>query len=384
MNFELNDEQAQLQDSVRRLLADHSSFTQRRAAAATPEGFQRSLWRHLAELGVTALGVDEAHGGFGGGAVDRLPVLQACGHALLLEPVLASAVLGTTAIGRAGDAATQARLLAPAATGRLQLAWAHDEPEGRHAPLHVATQATQRGGQWTLTGRKAHVLHGATADHIVVSARVDGAPDAPHGIALFVVDGSAPGLQRRGYRLVDDTPAAELVLQGAAAEPLGDPHDAAHAAAALQATLDAGVAAVCADMLGAMELAFALAVDYLGTRQQFGRLIGQNQALRHKAAEMQVGLEMCRSMAIAAAIAADAPGAAGSAADLQRAKLVIGRHARQLCQNAVQIHGGIGMTEEYAVGHALRRVHVMDQLFGDSAAQAARLASAWSAESAGA
>ncbi|KQP36330.1 acyl-CoA dehydrogenase family protein [Pseudorhodoferax sp. Leaf274] len=377
MNFEPTDEQAQLQDSVRRLLADHGRFEQRRAAAATADGFQRSLWRHLAELGVTALCVDEAHGGFGGGAVDRLPVLQACGHALLLEPVLSSSVLGATAVQLAGDAAAKARLLAPAAAGRLLLAWAHDEADARHAPCWVATQATQHAGQWTLTGRKRHVLHGQSADHLVVTARTDGAPDAEAGIALFVVDAQAAGQQRRGYRLVDDTPAAELVLDGVAAQPLGDPRDDARARVALQGTLDAGLAAVCADMLGAMELAFELAVEYLNTRQQFGRLIGQNQALRHKAAEMQVGLEMSRSMAMAAAIAADRPDASESAADLLRAKLVIGRHARQLCQNAVQIHGGIGMTEEYAVGHALRRIHVLDQLFGDSAAQAARLADAW-------
>lgn len=376
MNFELNDEQAQLQESVRRLLADHGSFAQRRAAVATGDGYQRSLWRHLAELGITALCVEEAHGGFGGGAVDRLPVLQACGHALLLEPVLSSSVLGATAVQLAGDSVAKTRLLEPAAVGKLLLAWAHDEADARHASHWVATQATHRAGQWTLTGRKSHVLHGETADHVIVSARIDGAPDSRNGVALFVVDAGAAGLQRRGYRLIDDMPAAELIMDGVPAAPLGDPYDAASAHAALQGTLNAGIAAVCADMLGAMELAFELAVDYLNTRQQFGRLIGQNQALRHKAAEMQVGLEISRSMAIAAAIAVDRPDAPESAADLLRAKLVIGRHARQLCQNAVQIHGGIGMTEEYAVGHALRRVHVLDQLFGDSATQAARLADA--------
>ncbi len=379
MNFELNDEQTQLQDSVRRLLADHGRFEQRRATVATDDGFQRSLWRHLAELGVTALCVDAAHGGFGGGAVDRMPVMQACGHALLLEPVLSSSVLGATAVQLAGASATKARLLAPTATGELLLAWAHDEADARHAPAWVATRATQRAGQWSLTGRKRHVLHGNTAEQIIVSARIDGAPDDRGGIALFVVDAHAAGLQRRGYRLIDDTPAAELILDGVDALPLGDPHDIARSDAALQGTLNAGLAAVCADMLGAMELAFELAVNYLNTRQQFGRLIGQNQALRHKAAEMQVGLEISRSMAIAAAIAADGPEGVDATRDLLRAKLVIGRHARQVCQNAVQIHGGIGMTEEYAVGHALRRVHVLDQLFGDSAAQATRLADTWAA-----
>jgi len=365
MNFELTDEQTQLQDSVRRLLADHGRFEQRRAAAATTEGFQRDLWRRLAELGITALGIDEAHGGFGGGAVDRLPVLQACGHALLLEPVFASSVLGTTAVQLAADAATKTRLLEPVARGERILAWAHDEVHARHAPKGLVTQARQCADQWRLDGGKMHVLHAAAADHIVVSARVDAAPYDASRIAFFVIDAGASGLQRRDYRLVDDTPAAELVLHDVVAQPLGDPYDSAQASRALRGTRQAAIAAACADMLGAMELAFELSVSYLNTRQQFGRLIGLNQALRHKVAEMQVSLEMCRSMAIAAAVAADRPDAEGCAQDLLRAQLVLGRHARQLCHHAIQIHGGIGMTEEYAVGHALRRVHVMTQLFGD-------------------
>jgi pimeloyl-CoA dehydrogenase len=374
MNFDLNDEQIQLQDSVRRLLADHCSFDRRRATAAGDTGWSPALWQQLAALGITGLRVDEAFGGFGRRVEDLVPVMQACGHALALEPVLASAVLGTTALQRAGSAETRQRLLPAVAAGELLLGWAHDEPAAHHAPCWVETRAAQRGDRWIIDGRKINVLHGAAAQQLVVSARIDGAADAPGGVALFLVDGNAAGLQRRAHRLVDDTPAAELIFDGVPALPLGDPHDAGHANAAIAATLAAGIAAVCADMVGAMELAFELAVGYMNTRQQFGRLIGENQALRHKAAEMLVSLETARSMSIAAAVAADRPDADDSPADLHRAKLVVGRHARQLCQAAVQIHGGIGMTEEYAVGHALRRVHVLDQLFGDGSAHARRLA----------
>ena len=375
MNFELDDEQLQLQDSVRRLLAEHGRFDQRRAAVASDAGFSSALWQRLAQLGVTALSIPEAHGGFGRGAVDRMPVMQACGHALLLEPLLASCVLGASAVQHAADAATQQRLLPAVASGQALLAWAHDEAGARHAERWVGTRATQHeDGGWRLDGGKVNVLHGAAAQHLVVSARVAGSPDDEGGIALFVVDAGAAGLHCRPYRLIDDTPAAELTLHAASALPLGDPHDGRRADAALQATLDAGIAAVCADMVGAMEMAFELAIGHLNTRQQFGRLIGANQALRHKAAEMLVSLETARSMAIAAAVAADHPDDEESAADLKRAKLVVGRQARLLCQHAVQIHGGIGITEECAVGHALRRIHVLDQLFGDGAAQARRLA----------
>jgi pimeloyl-CoA dehydrogenase len=269
---------------------------------------------------------------------------------------------------------TQQRLLPAVAAGSLQLAWAYDEVAARHAPCWTETRAVQRGDSWVLDGSKHGVLHGASAQQIIVSARVSGAADAAEGRALFLLDPQAVGVTLEPYWLVDDTPAADLTLRAAVAQPLGDPRDSAHGEAALQATLNAGMAAACADMVGAMEGAHQLALAYLNTRQQFGRLIGENQALRHRAAEMLVSLEICRSMAIAAALAVDHPDAEASSADLLRAKLLIGRHSRLLCQHAIQIHGGIGMTEEYAVGHYLRRVHVLDQLFGDSEAQASRLA----------
>lgn len=374
MNFEPNDEQRQLQDSVRRLLADHCRFEQRRAIAASEEGRSAALWTRLAELGVTGLRVPEAHGGFGGRMEDLLPVLQACGAALVTEPVLASAVLGATALACAADANIAATLLPGVADGSCIVAWAHDEPGTHHADCWVETRAEARAGGWTVSGTKSTVLHGALAAQFVVSARVSGAPGSRGGLALFVVYAGAAGLRRRDFRLVDDTPAAELHFDAVAATPLGDPHDEAHAAHAIEATLAAGTAAACADMLGTAEAAFRLSMDYLNVRQQFGRLIGANQALRHRAAEMLVSLEMARSMAMAAAVAADRPDGEDAAADLLRAKLVVGKHARLVCQHGVQCHGGIGMTEEYAVGHCLRRVHVLDHLFGDAGAQAQRLA----------
>ena len=205
-----------------------------------------------------------------------------------------------------------------------------------------------------------------------MSARIDGAPDDDAGVALFLVDAAATGLVRSDYRLVDDSAAAEFVVTGVDATPLC--LDGTIASAAIAATHSAGTAAVCADAMGAMEGAFELATAYIKTRQQFGRAIGENQALRHRVAKMFVSLEMCRSMAIVAAVAASGQPDDSARADLQRAKLMIGRHGRSFCQSAIQLHGGIGMTEEYAVGHYLRRITLMDQLFGDADAQAARLA----------
>ncbi len=373
MNFQLSDEQTQLRDSVRRVLADHCGFEQHRAIAAGTEGWSAPVWRQLVELGVTALTIPEANGGFGRGAVDLLPVLEQFGRVLLMEPFLASSVLGATAVRLSGDAAAQDHWLARLAAGDALLAFAHDEVGARHAPRWVETRATGQGATWHLTGSKINVLHGGLADRIVVSARVSGAADASDGLALFLVDPAAQGVTVRAHRLVDDTLAAELTLLNAAAQPLGDPTNGAGALAAIQGTVNAGIAAACAEAVGAMQAAYDLAMAYLNTRKQFGRVIGANQALRHRAAEMLVSLETARSAAIAAAFAVDDPGSADAGADLLRAKMLIGRHGRLVAQAAIQLHGGIGMTEEYAVGHYLRRLTVLDQLFGDADAQAARL-----------
>lgn len=372
MHFEPNAEQQALAESLTRLLDDHYGFDQRRAIAASSAGWSAAAWGQLAEMGVTALGIPEAFGGLGGGAVERLPVVQAFGRALLLEPYLASSVLATTAVLLAGSETQKDSLLPALASGALRMAWAHEEAQARHDPQWVQTRATHDAGRWRLHGAKSLVLHAGAASRFVVSARLSGEPGDASGQALFLVH--AADARLRHYRLVDDTPAAELTFDDAPAEPLGDAGDHARAAAAIRATLAAGTAAVCADMVGTMEAAFALTTAYVNTRKQFGRLIGEYQALRHRVAEMADALEMARSMAIAAAAAVDDPTSDSAATDLPRAKLCIGRHARVLCQQAIQSHGGIGMTEEYAVGHCLRRIHVLDQLFGDVDAQAARLA----------
>lgn len=373
MEFELNEEQRALRDSVTRVLARTYGFEQRRAVAATEVGWSRTVWDQLAELGTCSLLVPEEHDGFGGTAVDLLAVTPELGRSLSLEPYLASAVLGVTALN-AGPAAIQAEILPQVAVGQLLLGWAHDEANARHAPLWVETRARLEGDRWLLSGRKWNVLHGGDAQHLVASARVEGTAADTAGLALFLVNVGAQGIQREGHRLVDDSPAAQITFHDVQATPLV--LDGASAWAAIESTQAMGIAAVCGDALGAMEAAWQLTTGYLHTRQQFGRMIGENQALRHRAAEMFVSLEMCRSMAIVAAVAASAVPSEESRADLMRAKLMIGRHGRSLCHGAIQLHGGIGMTEEYAVGHYLRRLTLIDQLFGDSDAQTARLAAA--------
>ena len=376
MNFVLNEDQSALAESLSRLLADRYAFEKRRSLPARGAAHDAQAWAGLAELGITALPLPETHGGFGGGARDLLPVMQSLGRALSLEPFLGSVVLAATAVRLGASDAMQDTLLPGVAIGERVLAFAHDEPAGRHAPLWIETRAERKGGRWLLTGSKSPVLGLGIAKQVVVTARVGGEPGDAEGCALFLVDTGAPGVAAREFRLVDDSAAGEMTLHDAPGEPLADPFDSTRARRAIEGTVNAGIAAACADMLGASEAAFDLAMDYLRTRKQFGRLIGENQALRHRAADMLVSLEMVRSMAIAAAVAADDPDSADSRADLHSAKLSVGRNARLVAHGAIQLHGGIGMTEEYAVGHSLRRIHVMDQLFGDADAHASRLAAA--------
>jgi len=374
MDFDFSEEQRLLRDSVERLLADHYAFDKRRAYLAAPEGWSRALWSQYAELGLLGLPFAEEHGGFGGGGIDVMLVLEAFGRALVLEPYLATVVLAGTALRLAGSAAQQSALLPLVAEGKLLLAFAHAERQARYDLSDVLTTAKRKGGGWVLDGAKSIVMHGDSADRLVVSARTAGNRNDTAGITLFLVDAAAQGVARRSYTMRDGTRAADLALSGVelgAAAVLGD---VGAGFAVIERVVEAGIAATAAEAVGAMETMQAMTLEYLKTRQQFGRPIGQNQALQHRASEMFMSLEQGRSMAILAAMMVDETDAALRAHNIAMAKVGVGQAARFVSQNAVQLHGGIGMTEEYAVGHYFRRVMVIEHTFGDTAHHLSRLA----------
>ncbi|MBL6081267.1 acyl-CoA dehydrogenase family protein [Belnapia sp. T18] len=371
MDFDLTEDQRLLTDSVARLLADQYGFEQRKSLLKAPLGWSERLWSQYAELGLLGLPIPEEYGGFGGGPVDVMLLMQAFGRHLVLEPYLASIVLGGTALRLAGSAAQRDELLPALADGTLKLAFAHGERQSRYDLPDVLTTARQDGGGWRLDGAKSVVLHGDCADRLVVSARTAGSRDEAAGISLFLVDAEASGLARRGYALRDGTRAAELSLTGVPAELLGE-RDAA--LPVIERVIEAGIAATAAETIGAMEAMQAMTLDYLKTRQQFGRPIGDNQALQHRSAEMMIALEQGRSMAMLAAMSVDAPDAEERARSIAMARVGVGQAGRFVSQNAVQLHGGIGMTDEYAVGHFFRRVMVIEHLFGDTAHHLDRLA----------
>ena len=374
MDFDLTDDQRLLGDSVTRLLAAEYGFEQRKALLKTPTGWSETLWQRYAELGLLGLPIAEEHGGFGGGPVDVMLLMQAFGRHLVLEPYLATVVLGATALRLAGSDAQQGEILPEVAAGTMKLAFAHYERQARYDLTDILTTAKPNAGGFLLEGAKSVVLHGDCADRLIVSARTSGGRDDADGISLFLVDAAAPGLARRGYTLRDGTRAAELSFSAVQV-----PRDALlgevdHALPVIQRVVEAGIAATAAEVIGSMEAMQAMTLDYLKTRQQFGKPIGDNQALQHRAAEMLVAMEQGRSMAMLAAMSLEEVDAAERARSISMAKVGVGQAGRFVSQNAVQLHGGIGMTEEYAVGHFFRRVMVIEHMFGDTATHLDRLA----------
>src|SRR5579863_2279429 len=374
MDFDFTEEQRLLRDSVDRLLADHYAFDKRRAHLAEPEGWSRALWAHYAELGLLGIPFAEEHGGFGGGATEVMVGMEAFGGALVLEPYLATVVVAGAARRVAGSAATQAALLPLVAEGKLLLAFAHSERQARYDLSDVLTTAKPKGGGWVLDGAKSVVAHGDSAGVLIVSARTAGNRNDEGGITLFLVDGAAQGVARRSYTMRDGTRAAEIALSGVELGADAALGEVGAGFPIIERVVEAGIAATAAEAVGAMETMQAMTLEYLKTRTQFGRPIGQNQALQHRATEMFVSLEQARSMAMLAAMMVDEPDAAERAHSIAMAKVGVGQAARFVSQNAVQLHGGIGMTEEYAVGHYFRRCMVIEHSFGDTTHHLSRLA----------
>jgi pimeloyl-CoA dehydrogenase small subunit len=374
MDFELTEEQRLLRQSVERLLANRYGFDKRRAYLAEPDGWSRALWAHYAELGLLGLPFAENYGGFGGGPIEVMLVMEAFGRVLALEPYLATVVLGGTALRLAGNEDQQSALLPQVAEGKLLLGFAHGERQARYDFSDVLTTARRRAGGWVLDGGKSVVLHGDCAQLLVVSARTGGDRDDRDGITLFLVDAAANGVARRSYPMRDGMRAAEISLSAVEAGDDAVLGEVGAGFPVIERVVEAGIAATAAEAVGAMEAMQTLTLEYLKTRQQFGRPIGQNQALQHRATEMLMALEQGRSMAMLAAMMVEEPDADERAHNIAMAKVGIGQASKFVSQNAIQLHGGIGMTEEYAVGHYFRRCMVIEHTFGDTAHHLSRLA----------
>ena len=374
MDFSFTDEQRLLKDSVERLLADRYSFEARQRFMKEPAGWSRELWHRYAELGLLGLPFEEKHGGIGGGPVETSIVMEAFGRALALDPFFATVVLGGGLLRLGADEAMRAALIPKIVAGDLLLAFAHAERQSRYDLADVATAARRDGAHYVLDGAKSLVIHGDCADKLIVSARLAGERRDRDGIGLFVVDADATGVSRRAYPTVDGLRAAEVALSGVRVEAdriLGKPGNAFPLIAQV---VDAAIAALAAEAVGAMAAMHEITVEYLKTRKQFGVPIGNFQVLQHRAAEMLIALEQARSMALFATMMAEEPDATERRKAIAAAKVQIGRSGRFVGQQAIQLHGGIGMTMEYKVGHYFKRVTTIDALFGDADHHLAELA----------
>jgi pimeloyl-CoA dehydrogenase small subunit len=366
MDFELSEEQRLLKDSVERLVTQRYDFEARKKYMAEADGWSRALWKQYVDLGLTALPFAEEHGGIGGGPVETMIVMEAFGRALALEPFWATVVLGGSFLARGASKAAQTDVLPKVAAGESLLAFAHIERQARYDLADVAATAKKDGAGYVLDGAKSLVVHGDCADKFVVSARVSGAQRDKAGIGLFLVDAKAAGVTRRGYPTMDGLRAAEVTLANVkvgADAVIGEP---GNAYPLIEQVTDIGIAALAAEAVGAMSAMHEITVDYLKQRKQFGVPIGNFQVLQHRAGEMLIAVEQARSMAMLATMMAAEDNAVERRKSISAAKVQIGRSGRIVGQGAIQLHGGIGMTMEYKVGHYFKRVTMIDTIFGDA------------------
>jgi len=371
MNFDFKEEQLQFADALRRWVGRDYDFEKRRAIVRSDSGIDDRAWATLAELGMTALPVAEEHGGFGGSAVDMFVVMQELGRGLVVEPYLAT-MLGAEFLRLGGG---HGELLAQVAGGELKLACALGERQSRHELNDIATRAESHDAGWRLEGEKKAVLHGAAAGVLIVSARTGGGQRDAQGISLFALPADTPGITVTGYRTLDGMRAADVRLEGVVAPQASLIGKAGEGAAILEAAADYGAGLLCAEALGAMQALFDATLDYLKTRQQFGVPIGKFQGLQHRMADMYMHLEQARSMALLAAVRL-AEGADGERRRaVSAAKYRVGQAARFIGQQAIQLHGGMGVTDELPASHYFKRLSMIELTLGDSDHHLARFAS---------
>lgn len=372
MNFDYDEEQQALQDAVRSLLAkQYGAFDSRRAVVADEPGFDEELWQRLAEMGVLGLPFDEEDGGMGAGPVEVGLVATELGRVLAPEPFVTSVVLAGALVAAVGGAEQRQAVLGPLAEGTRLPAFAHAEPGSRWRSSATRVTARAEGDRWHLDGTKEPVPHGARADLLVVSAAL---PDigTGTGTGLFVVDGDAEGVTRQGYPTHDGGRAAVVRFAAAAATPLG--RAGTDQTEAIEHALDLARMAACADLIGSMEGALGSTVDYLKSRRQFGVPLSTFQALKFRAADMYVALELARSLVLWATMVVAAGDRRTAGAAVARAALQVSRSGRKITQEAIQLHGGIGMTAEFAVGHYLSRLTAYEELLGNGDLHLGRLA----------
>lgn len=362
--WNLSEEQQLIAESAEKLLDSEYDFESRKGRIASTESFDRAVWQQYAELGWLGISFDEMDGGYGGGTAELALLMHRFGRKLAVEPFLATVVLGGTLVARGANRSTCATIVQSIMAGECQLAVGFAEPGSRYDLNRVTTSARKSGDGFVLNGKKTVVLNAAAADHLIVSARTSGADDEERGISLFLVSRDAPGVSTVGYRLNDGHRAGDVSLTNVEVGADALIGDLDGGLELLEAVIDEATIAVSAEAVGAMETIMEMTGEYLKTREQFGRPIAKSQVLQFRMVEMHYALEESRSMVIGALEALDGEPAARRAM-VSATKVRVGNAARQVGQEGIQLHGAIGMTEDYAVGHYYKRLETLRMLFGD-------------------
>lgn len=366
MDFNFSEEQQLLADTVQRFVRENYSFEVRRDILKDKEGWSRETWQAIAGLGLTALNVPEEHGGLGSGPVETMLVMNALGEGLLLEPFLAAAVLTPRLLTKLGDKAAAANLLPGIASGERIVVVAHQEPQTRGELNQVTTRAEKTAEGYVLDGLKSVISGGGAADELLISARTSGRAGDTDGISLFRVDPKGTGVTVKDYATIDGQHAADIALKKVAVPASGLIGAEGKAFAAIEAAHEQAISALCAEAVGIMKAVNAATLEYTKNRKQFGQPISRFQALQHRMADMFLHSEQALSMSYLAAIKCVDPDAGERRRALSAAKVVIGQAARFIGQQAVQLHGGMGMTDELMVSHYFKRLTAIDLTFGDT------------------
>jgi pimeloyl-CoA dehydrogenase small subunit len=366
MDFDLSEEQRLLKESVEGLLGNSYDFDQRKKYMAEKGGWSKSAWSKLAEQGLLGLPFSEDDGGFGAGAIEIMIVMEAMGKALVLEPYLPTVVIAGGFLRHGGSAAQKAAHIPGIIEGGKTFAFAQLEKNSRYDLGDVATSAKKKGDGWVIDGEKFVVLNGEAADTLIVTARSKGGQRDASGVGVFLVPANAKGVAKKGYPTQDGLHAADISFTGVeigADAVIGDPENGL---ALIERVVDEARTAICAEAVGIMDESLKTTVEYLKTRKQFGVPIGSFQTLQHRAADMFVAVEQARSMSMFATMANDFDDAKERATAVGAAKVQIGKSAKFVGQQSIQLHGGIGMTMEAKIGHYFKRLTMIENTFGDT------------------
>jgi pimeloyl-CoA dehydrogenase small subunit len=376
MDFDLSEEQRLLKESIDGLLTDSYDFEQRKKYMKEKGGWSKAVWSKLAEQGLLGLPFTEADGGFGAGGVETMIVMEALGKALVLEPYLATVVIGGGFLRHGGSAEQKAAHIPGIIDGSKTLAFAQLEKNSRYDLFDVTTTAKKKGAGWVIDGEKFVVLNGENADTLIVTARTKGERRDRNGIGVFLVPANAKGISKKGYPTQDGLHAADISFTGVEVgsdAAIGNPEDALDL---IERVVDEARVALCAEAVGAMDESLKETVEYIKTRKQFGVAIGSFQSLQHRASDMFVAAEQARSMSMFATMAGDFEDAKERASAIAAAKVQIGKSLKFVGQQSIQLHGGIGMTMEAKIGHYFKRLTMIENTFGDTEYHLRRVADA--------